>query len=57
MQYKIDEVDGYIVGQDHVCPECITEDELSKIEANDILVEQDLEEAHTFCDRCSKLLD
>ena len=56
MQYNFDDVKGYIVGHEHVCPECITGEELNDIEAKDILTEQNIEETYTFCDHCRKLL-
>lgn len=51
-----EDVGGYYVGQEVVCPECITDPEETEITEENIIREADIdtEEKGYFCDRCKK---
>lgn len=51
---KNEDIIGYRVGEDTVCPDCIKKEELDEIGLDDIIANNDREEGIYFCDRCKK---
>lgn len=49
-----EDVRGYRIGQEIVCPECITEEESDKIKEKDVITTKEIEDSDKewFCDRC-----
>ena len=52
--YKNEDIVGYRVGEEMVCDECITEDEMDALEEGDLILESNKEDGYYFCDRCKK---
>ena len=55
------DVIGFMVGEDDelesVCSSCITKEEMSSIEEDDIMMDAGDEDIHfAWCDRCKKLI-
>ena len=50
-----EEIKGYRVDDETLCPACTEEEELEEIAKGDVLTENDLEE-ETFCARCKQRL-
>ena len=48
----VDEIAGFSVNGQVVCPECVTEDELTNLKADEFITRQSIEDAEemVFCD-------
>ena len=53
-----DEIAGQYVNGQIVCRECVTEDELTNLEEDEVITRQSIEDAEEtfFCDRCKERL-
>jgi hypothetical protein len=52
---KDEEIRGYVVDGETICPACMEEEELEEMTKGDVLTENDLEE-ESFCPRCKQRL-
>jgi len=53
-----DSIIGYGVGEEIVCPECITDKEFKAIKEDDVITEATrYEEIIYFCDRCKERIE
>lgn len=52
---KDEEIRGYVVDGETICPACMEEEELEEMTKENVLTEDDLEE-ETFCARCKQRL-
>ena len=52
---KDDDIIGYIIGEEHVCPECATLEEQREATLDTIITRNNIgNEDRYFCDRCKK---
>ncbi len=53
-----EDVRGYRIGKEIVCPECITEEEQDKITEKDVIITKEIEDSDKqwFCDRSGEQL-
>ncbi len=53
-----DEIAGYFVNGQIVCPECLTEDELANLMEDEVITRQSIDDGEemVFCDRTKKKL-
>ena len=58
MKVKNEDVIGWHVGEESVCPECVTDEETDNASANDVITRDDLDKAQgeemLWCDRCKE---
>jgi hypothetical protein len=52
--FKDEEVLGYMIDGQCVCRECVTAEEEAEVGQGDVIVENDNDDSHLFCDRCQK---
>jgi hypothetical protein len=52
-EFNDDEILGYIVGQHHVCRECVSDQEEAGVSQNE-LITSDQDGKQVFCDRCKE---
>ena len=52
---KNDDIIGYIIGEEHVCNKCVTQEEKRDVTLDDIITENSRgTDDRYFCDRCKE---
>lgn len=56
---KNEDIKGYRVGEDVVCPDCMKPEEIRAIKQNELILLRELEDQENiyWCDRCGKLIE
>ncbi len=52
--FKTESIVGYSIGNEVICCDCVTNEEMKDMSLDDIICEEQLEEAVFFCDRCKE---
>jgi len=56
--WEMENIKGYVLDGNYVCPACIRNDEIAEVETMEIITKGDLEKSDraVYCDRCKARL-
>jgi len=54
---KNEDIKGYRINHEIVCPDCMKPDEVKECKEADLILIQELEDNVYWCDRCNKLIE